>query len=704
MKYTITFVILLIAIPLAAQVQLQGYITDNTGEAAIGANVIIKGTYNGASTDVEGFYQLEVSHSDTLVFSYLGYKDEVFAVPTTNETSFQKDIRLEPIVNLLAQATISGHKTREIVRLSSRQFDQMQVFTTAGDPGNILLAAQGGASASINPANGRLLARGGRAHETQFYMDGMLLGSPYINTIAGVNTRLRQNPFMIEEVDMYNGTASAEYGQALSSVFSMKTRQRIRDNELSISSSTVGVNANVAQKVGKGGFIYNLDYLNLFLNNLLTVNNVDWIRPYQSINNQLLWELPLNDDRQIRLYASHNKGSMRLNSWYENNERDITLIGDQVNVSFNYKQIIGTQWDWNVSAMYQSENSQTGILNLLNQDAGSDGMHTKVVARHFAKNDLTLKTGCELFHSKHRENVAFDEEQMEVNNNLTYTNLVFFAEAEKQWTEKFTSRVGIRGDDLNETKPTLTARALAGYQFTPELSLTASWGTFTQVAPVGYRYYNRGLRNEYSEQIIATLVHEKNARKASLSLFNKKYDDLSVAPVNYPFYPMEINANGWGYARGLDITWEDKKTIKGGDIFFSYAWINSERNDGDYVGMMIPDYLYPHQVNLRVQRFIPSISSNISLSAVWMGGKVLDNPWTNDIIERDNVEAFRNLSINYTYITRLLGAHLTYLHLSVDNILNIDNEVGLQYPAPTQVISQKANTGRSLFLAIISNF
>jgi TonB-linked SusC/RagA family outer membrane protein len=57
--------------------KLTGVVTDDlTGEPLIGANVIIKGTGEGAVTNFDGEYSLSVTDGITLVFSYVGYNSE----------------------------------------------------------------------------------------------------------------------------------------------------------------------------------------------------------------------------------------------------------------------------------------------------------------------------------------------------------------------------------------------------------------------------------------------------------------------------------------------------------------------------------------------------------------------------------------------------------------------------------------------------
>ena len=53
---------------------INGIITDEKGEAIIGANVSVKGTTNGTITDVDGNFSLaNISDNDIIVISYIGY-------------------------------------------------------------------------------------------------------------------------------------------------------------------------------------------------------------------------------------------------------------------------------------------------------------------------------------------------------------------------------------------------------------------------------------------------------------------------------------------------------------------------------------------------------------------------------------------------------------------------------------------------------
>ena len=65
-------------------VTLTWTVTDETGAPMIGLTVIVTGTSNGATTDIDGRYLLEVPENGTLTFSYLGY--ETVVIPLDGRT------------------------------------------------------------------------------------------------------------------------------------------------------------------------------------------------------------------------------------------------------------------------------------------------------------------------------------------------------------------------------------------------------------------------------------------------------------------------------------------------------------------------------------------------------------------------------------------------------------------------------------------
>src|SRR4030095_5636725 len=64
-----------------SQTTVTGTVTDGgTGEALIGANIVVKGTTTGTVADFNGNYSIMANPGDVLVITYTGYKSEEVTV------------------------------------------------------------------------------------------------------------------------------------------------------------------------------------------------------------------------------------------------------------------------------------------------------------------------------------------------------------------------------------------------------------------------------------------------------------------------------------------------------------------------------------------------------------------------------------------------------------------------------------------------
>ena len=106
-----TLLLLSLLLP-AASVRGQGRITvsgtvvDENDLPVIGANVLVKNTVNGVSTDVNGKFSLTIdSPATTLVFSYLGYATQEVVVG--NRTTI--DIKLAPDSEAVEEVVVVGY-------------------------------------------------------------------------------------------------------------------------------------------------------------------------------------------------------------------------------------------------------------------------------------------------------------------------------------------------------------------------------------------------------------------------------------------------------------------------------------------------------------------------------------------------------------------------------------------------------------------
>lgn len=86
-----------------AQMLVNGVVTDSAGEPLIGVSVTENGKNNGATTDIDGKFQIRVADGATLTFSYVGY------VTRSERAAADMNIILEEDNNLLSEVVVVGY-------------------------------------------------------------------------------------------------------------------------------------------------------------------------------------------------------------------------------------------------------------------------------------------------------------------------------------------------------------------------------------------------------------------------------------------------------------------------------------------------------------------------------------------------------------------------------------------------------------------
>ena len=89
----------------SAQSTVSGKVLDDQGEALPGATVLIRGTSQGTTTDMEGNYVIEAGSDQVLVYSFLGFITQ--EVPVNNRSVI--DIRFEVDAQTLQEVVVIGY-------------------------------------------------------------------------------------------------------------------------------------------------------------------------------------------------------------------------------------------------------------------------------------------------------------------------------------------------------------------------------------------------------------------------------------------------------------------------------------------------------------------------------------------------------------------------------------------------------------------
>ncbi|WP_239455762.1 SusC/RagA family TonB-linked outer membrane protein [Flavobacterium ginsenosidimutans] len=132
--YLLVFFSLLLQSAFAQQITVTGKVTAANGESIPFANVLIKGTQNGAVTDFDGSYKIAVGGNQTLVFSSQGYKTTEIAI--NNRTSIS--IILEEDAMKLDEIVVVGYGSQQkkdltgaVALVKPEEIQKRQITTVA---------------------------------------------------------------------------------------------------------------------------------------------------------------------------------------------------------------------------------------------------------------------------------------------------------------------------------------------------------------------------------------------------------------------------------------------------------------------------------------------------------------------------------------------------------------------------------------------
>ncbi len=213
---------------------VKGTVTDTSGEPLIGVSVIVKGTAQGASTNINGEFSLKASEGDVLKFTYIGCRPVEMTVQGTSSVNVvmeEETTALDEVV-----VTALGIKREQKALSYNVQTVKGDAFTSNKDANFINSLA--GKVAGVNISSGsagsgsaaRVIMRGTKSltgnDNALYVIDGIPMfdvntGSEEGGTMAkqpGSSSVADINPDDIESMSVLSGpSAAALYGSAAAS-------------------------------------------------------------------------------------------------------------------------------------------------------------------------------------------------------------------------------------------------------------------------------------------------------------------------------------------------------------------------------------------------------------------------------------------------------------------------------------------------------
>ncbi len=207
---------------------IKGFIKEEaTGEPVIFTSVYLKGTTFGAVTDVNGYYVIsKIPAGDyLLMITYLGYDTIKVPVSLKKDDIIQQNLKLKKSNVSLRTLNVSGEKEdvrtetkTAVIKITAKQITQMPSIGGQPDLAQYLQVLPG--VVFTGDQGGQLYICGGSAIENEVLLDGMVIYNPFhsIGLFSVFDTDILRN------ADVYTGGFGAEFGDRISSVMDISTR------------------------------------------------------------------------------------------------------------------------------------------------------------------------------------------------------------------------------------------------------------------------------------------------------------------------------------------------------------------------------------------------------------------------------------------------------------------------------------------------
>jgi hypothetical protein len=182
MKRILFLLFTILQFSIIAQTTISGKVIDSKNNPIFGASVYLDGSYDGDSTNDKGefLFKTDEKGSQTLVISFISY--ETYIKKADVSSFYNLKIKLRDDVNSLDAVVINAGTFEAGDNAKVTALKPLDVVTTASAMGDFVGALQTLPGTTTVAEDGRLFVRGGEAEETQIFIDGARVFTPFSQT------------------------------------------------------------------------------------------------------------------------------------------------------------------------------------------------------------------------------------------------------------------------------------------------------------------------------------------------------------------------------------------------------------------------------------------------------------------------------------------------------------------------------------------
>ncbi len=528
--------------------------------------------------------------------------------------------------------------------------------------------------------DGRLFVRGGEAEETQIFIDGARVFTPFTPTTNNIPTRGRYSPFLFKGISFSTGGYSAEYGQALSSVLLLNTIDEPDQEKTDISLMTVGLGVGNTQKWKNSSFSINTSYINLAPYLAVFNDRNTWNKPIQSANGEMVYRQEFKDNSMLKLYSAYSYSDFDVVQDDINFDDGFRFGLQNRNLYFNasYKNKFGNNWKYETALSYT--NDHTNIKIIEDKVASNDNSYhfkTKLKKRFYSR--IRLNFGAEYFITNYDESYT-PENSTKFNYGFNNNIFASFVETDIFFSKDLAAKVGVRAENselLNQF--TIAPRASVSYKSSKNTQFSLAYGQFYQNPNSEFLKFSKDLKAQNTSHLIANFQSVKQGQIFRVEAYYKDYNSLvkfnnNNLNNNQPNFNSTFSNNGLGYAKGVDVFWRQNGKIKNTDYWVSYSYLDTERDYRNYPITATPSFASKHNLSVVTKHWIEDWQSQIGFSYQFASGRTFTNPNEPGFLN-NTTKNFHNLSFNWAYLID----QQKILYFSANNILGTKNIFGYNY-------------------------
>ena len=682
-----TFIILALlvqTINAGAQMVIKGRVTEPKGKPVAFATIYIKNTITGTLTDTLGYYTLPYNKKENvvLVTTAIGYDTSEYNLSagasgsyTVNMVLKNNSSNLDEVV--ITPGAIEANNDRKVAILTT-----LDVYTTASAQGDVVGAIETLPGTEKVADQTGLFVRGGDAYESKAMVDGLVVQDPFFSAVPGVSQRSRFGPYEFKGISFSSGGYSARYGQALSGILDLQT------NDLP-DATTISANINMAGAALSGDKLWthsalegSVNYTNTQPFYGLIKTNLDFFQPPMGIGGSARYVWTNTKGDILKIDGNYNRYKSGTDVT-DPNQPDTSVAFNLQNFyttgSVYYRHFIKAHTSVTAASSY-SQNGDT--VNWAGQN------FDKQDYREQARAELDRQFSNKLFGYLGTDIQRYSEKQQFDSAHLQFTEMISALYAEGEWkpVKWFGIKPGVRYEysqllGLSDVAP----RVAAAVRLNKYGQLSAAYGMFYQDPSDKYLLFgDTKTKFEEATHYILNYQYMQNDRTFRVEGYYKSYSDLireltegTYDPNPYrPFY-WPVNNSGYGYAKGVDVFWRDKKSIKNFDYWISYSYINTKRLYANYPAEAMPYFASTHNLNVVTKYFIEKPGINISVTYNYASGRPYYNP-SNPVFLGDRSPAYQDLAVSLSYLFRV-NKLFGVFYIGTDNVTNNQNILGYTY-------------------------